>query len=315
MAFDEAWLELVPPARDAEFLNDQLARQTFSAAQQELSDLGIPLQLNCLYWTLRLAEEWQQLASLASRVPFLDRITAGFFDPEIDNRDPAFGVIFYSNTPEETDLEIPDFGNAGIDAGPYFPAIARMGARVPQVSITGPSIALATTWARSTRSKNGGWLVPAHALLPGQIVTFSDGSSGTASESWGDCIDASLVTPNQGPPPGVGRRSAVRGVSQGLTVSAIDRAGRPHSTTIVDVDLNLGVVKHALFPIRFSYDWRTSVQGDSGALVIATPCGEPIGMHQGMFKPNPAYGSPANQLAYALCLYQLEDYGGLEIYQ
>ena len=71
------------------------------------------------------------------------------------------------------------------------------------------------------------------------------------------------------------------------------------------------MVQSRVFPIRFTYDWGTSAPGDSGALVLADPCGEPLGMHQGEVVAKSLGGGWA---AYALCLYQLEDFGGLEVW-
>lgn len=316
MQYSESWAQLVPSARDPENLNEPLAQSAFARAQSELLNLGVPVQLDALYWTFRIAEETAQLDALASRVPWLDRIAVGFIDPETDGTGPAFGVICYTNVPETADVQIPPIDQlGGIDAGPYFPAVMRVGARTSEVSITSPSTAMAATWATSGRTQSGGWLVPSHAVDLHSGVTFSDGSTGAVTESWGSCIDAVLVTPSSGgPPPGTSIHQSVRGIAAGTTVTVYDRNLAFHTATVLDVDINLGVVRHQLFPIRFSYDWTTSAPGDSGALVTASPCGEPLGMHQGCFKWRPA-SAPPTQHAYALCLYQLEDYGGLEVYQ
>jgi hypothetical protein len=318
--FQNGWLSLVPPVGDTEQFDDPLVHQAYGRARSELDNAGIPVHLDALYLVFRIAAETEQLNQLAGRVPWLDRIAIGFIDGEIDGIASSFGLICYANLPDqELTNEYVDTagfaGQFGVDAGSYFPAVIRAGTRVPQVSITSPSAALATTWSKSTRTRSGGWLVPSHAVDSSCQVHFSDGSQGKVTESWGSCIDAVIVTPTSGADRSdLVQKTCVRGISPGTTVSVEDATGTIHTATILDVDVNLGVVRHSLFPIRFSYDWTTSSPGDSGALVTATPCGEPVGMHQGMFTWHPQSAAPTRH-AYALCLYQLEDYGGLEVYR
>lgn len=97
-------------------------------------------------------------------------------------------------------------------------------------------------------------------------------------------------------------------------MEVVDQNSAVHHCAIVDMDLNFGVTAHWAFPIRFAYDWSTSQPGDSGALICGQPCGEPAGMHQGTFDVTDPAGNVSN-IAYALCLYQLEDYGGMEVHQ
>ncbi len=319
MQFNADWIELVPSRRDPEDFQDPLARAAYQRAQQELEVAGVPVQLDALYWVFRLAQETDQLNRISRGVPWLDRLAVGFIDPETDALEPAFGLVGYANVPRgiEIDREVfsPDrLGNLGVDAGPWFPLAIRVGARVDETAITAPSSALATCWVRNHRTGGEGWLVPYHAVDLAGPVSFDDGSTGRVTDNFGDCIDAVIVNSSSGPPSGLTPTRSVRGLSASTPVEVLDQRGVGHSATIVDVDINLGIVTHNLFPIRFSYDWSTSAPGDSGALITAEPCGEPVGMHQGAFDGTDRRGNPS-KIAYGLCLYQLEDYGGLEVQQ
>lgn len=315
MHYQEWWSRSVPSTNGMPPLAEP-AGQAYDSAQGELRALGVPDQLrDALYWVFRIAEETEQLNSLAASVPWLDRLAMGFTDEGEAGQDPSFGIICYTNVPEDVaPSAITDSfqGPTSINVGDHsFPAVIRVGARVPQVGITSPSQALVTIWSRSRRAQQGGWLVPAHAVDPSQKVGFSDGTSGTVTDSWGSCIDAMLVTPTKSVVAPTNLCKATRGITPGMKVSVVNSKQQSFQASIVDVDVNLGVVRHHLFPVRFSYDWPCSAQGDSGALVVASPCGKPAGMHQGMFKSASASG--VSTLAYALSLYQLEDYGGLVI--
>ncbi len=77
--------------------------------------------------------------------------------------------------------------------------------------------------------------------------------------------------------------------------------------TILDVATNLGVQDSSRFPLRFSLN-VAGQPGDSGSLITATPCGEPLGVYLGAFTSNGAtngVGLAFSQLAVLI---------GLEIY-
>ena len=319
MTFREEWLEFVPSPdlENLDALPPEL-QDAYGRARAELGEFGVPVQLDTLYWQFRIAQDAEVLLPIASSVPWLDRLTVGFLDPEIDGRS-GFGVIAYSNLPDDRPAtEVLERGRTDRDevsvAGRRFPVAVRAGPRVPQVALVAPANALAATWGFSHRSGREGWLVPWHAVDVNQIVTFDDGSTGTVTDTWGDCIDAVLVSSTFGPPQGLSRTSAVRGLSSALTVEVSDQNAAAHTCAVLDVDLNLGVTAGYRFPIRFSYNWTTSQAGDSGALITAQPCGEPVGMHQGIARIAGLTGT-TRSVAYGLCLYQLEDFGGLEIWQ
>ena len=89
--------------------------------------------------------------------------------------------------------------------------------------------------------------------------------------------------------------------------------------TALDVDLNLGVLKSAIFPIRFSSDW-VGVPGQSGSLVIESQTGEPTGSYLGVLHPagtpytHTAGTAPPPTVGYVQTCYQLEAAADLEFF-
>ena len=137
---------------------------------------------------------------------------------------------------------------------------------------------------RSTAPKEG-WLLPFHAISRGigLAVSYTDGSSGTVIDSLGSCMDA-VVASSSNPPssPGVQQRSADLALAAGLTVRVTDQNGNVvRALTLMDVDVNIGLLNYQKAPIRLTYDWSTSAPGDSGALVSNDATGAPVAMHQG----------------------------------
>jgi len=322
MPFDSSWAEVVPPppAQEGLIHEDRNAGPIYQQALAELEQVGDPDDIRAsLSWIFRLALEDEFISDILRTAPSLDRLAVGFIDPEIDPIGPAFGFVAYSRSLREQsdEPEHVSIRNAVAELsrevdGVFIPVSLHPGERNQEVRVTSPSSAFATTWAKNAQGSEG-WLVPRHAVDVNSSVDFSDGSRGGVSLDWDLCIDTALVgsIPR---PPGLHKENCLRAIAPKMQVEVTDQHGTQHNAVVVDVDFNLAVVRHKLFPIRFSYDWPSSKRGDSGALVLANPCGEIVGMHQGSITVQGSAGSAAKR-AYALCLYQLEDHGGLEMYR
>ena len=310
MPFQDSWLTHVAeraPLDDVETATRARLDQVFG----ELADS--PGAANAYSWVVRIAQETEQLEEIERHVPLLDRLSVGFLDPELDG-DEGFALIAYSSAnldvaataaAETADVTL-------LAGGRQFPVVIRTSKRERQAGLVSPTKAMLTCYGKSSHFAATGWLTCQHAVGTSGSVTYSDGSGGNVAADWGECIDAALV---DGGPRGPSTHvPCLRGVAGAVKVRTEDQKGTPVFATIVDVDINVGVVKATRFPIRFTYDWTTSVPGDSGAMIYADPCGEPLGMHQGRVTVTSA-GGVSKPLAYGLCLYQLEDFGGLEVYQ
>jgi hypothetical protein len=81
----------------------------------------------------------------------------------------------------------------------------------------------------------------------------------------------------------------------------------PQSGKILDVATNLGVRRSSRFPLRFSFN-VAGVAGDSGSLVVGTPCGEPMGLYLG------AFTSAQGRTGVGLALTQIAYFMDLEVY-
>ena len=309
MAFDSSWLRHVSERAPLDDI-DEATRARVNQVLDELVDF--PGASNAYSWVVQLAQETEQLDQVERRVPLLDRLAVGFLDPELDGEE-GFGLIAYSSAntdvaagarAQTSDLPV----RAG---GRQFPVVIRTSQREHQVALASPTKAMLACYGTSSDFAATGWLTCQHAAGSGS-VTYSDGSSAKVVADWGECIDAALV--DGGPSGPAIHVPCLRGVAGAVPVRTVDQTGTPVSATIVDVDINVGVVKASRFPIRFTYDWATCSSGDSGAMVYADPCGEPLGMHQGKVTVTGHHGG-TKVFAYGLCLYQLEDFGGLRVYQ
>ena len=310
MPFQERWLTYVADRAPLDDI-DVATRARLEQVFDELADS--PGAANAYSWVVQIAQETEQLDQIERGVPLLDRLSVGFLDPEVDGSE-GFALIAYSSA----NLDVAAAAAAqtaeiALHAGRReFPVVIRTSRRERQVRLVSPKTALLTCYGRSSHFAKTGWLTCQHSVGSSGSVTYSDGSTGSVAADWGECIDAALV---DGGPAGPGYPvNCLRGVAGAVKVRTEDQTGTSILATIVDVDVNVGVVKATRFPIRFTYDWACSSRGDSGAMVYADPCGEPLGMHQGKVTVS-SPGGGSMPLAYGLCIYQLEDFGGLQVYQ
>ncbi len=306
--FESSWLAQVPPGSsaidDREF-HDGIER-LISRGQRDLRDVW--------YWTRRLSLAVDQVDEALVGLRSISRVAVGF----IEELDGAFGLIVYCDTPQSDSDDSPRVPRARTDAvvvdGVSFPSIVRE-APVEEhwctaPGITSPTYARAACWVRLSHQGVEGWLVPRHAIQPpGSVVTFTSGDAGYCVHSFGACVDAAVIA--SAPPahvhhPAIALWPLVPG--QQLLVS-----DHPHSyvpASVLDVDLNLGVLRHLIFPVRFTIDW-TGVPGQSGALIVDQNTNETAGMYLGVLNPLNGASSP---FGYAQSCYQLADATGMEFY-
>lgn len=272
-------------------------------------------------WSILAGQENEQLVGLERRYPFLDRVTFGFFEPEVEGR-TGFGVVVYVDPPidllehgELHDFYTDDPGAFTVE-GQSFPVAIRIAPQELEVSLTGPSQARTAVWATVHKSTNPlrGWLLPYHAVgSKNAAVTYSDGCNGRVVESFGRCWDAVLASSSHPTPPSTSILARDI-IPPGLALQVTNQHGRQWLPTLVQVDVNIGLIGYGKAPIRMTYDWNTSAKGDSGALVSdrrTTPA--PVAMHQGSSimrdgKGNSLKAADGSKLrrAFGLCLYQIQ---------
>jgi hypothetical protein len=183
--------------------------------------------------------------------------------------------------------------------------------------VVSPSQARATCWVRSPSRNYEGWLVPRHAVDPlNTVVDFDDGGSGTVVDHFGECIDSVVVSSDR-QPQGLSRANACWPLPSGTLLEITDSPGNHQPLTVIDTDMNLGVLSDIVFPIRFSTDW-TGHAGQSGALIIEPSLGEPAGSYLGVLHPSfvgyipPGMSAAPSSTGYAQSCHQLEKAAGME---
>jgi hypothetical protein len=314
--FNNEWLRRVPdvpsePIDDAVYL-DGLARLD-QRNQNQLAAVW--------YWTNRLGASLSSIDEYLQGTRFVTRIAAGF----IEELDGAFGVIVYTESPqvERTREQSGERSRRRILIsvdGREFPVVIRDSTverhwcTAPEV--TAPSIARATCWVRSSARGYEGWLMPRHAVVPlAAIVNFSDGSSGQLLDHFGECIDSVVVSSTT--PPGGTQTRACWPLVAGQPLLVTDSPHSHQPVTVIDADLNLGVLRSVVFPIRFSTDW-VGQPGNSGALIVDPSQSEPAGSYLGVLHPSvlgyvpPGMSAAPSSSGYAQSCYQLEAAAGLE---
>ncbi|TWP36103.1 hypothetical protein [Leekyejoonella antrihumi] len=315
--FDREWLGNVP--RPGYGFDDGAQIGLRRLEERGNGDLG-----DVWLWSNRIAAALPQLREQLSGIPFVSRIAAGF----IEELDGAFGVIVYA--------EVPD--NEGFVQDPDDVGRSRFSMSVDDVSlpvvvrytvleehwrtaphVTAPTQARASCWVKSHSRHREGWLVPRHAVDPiSARVAFDDGGTGRVIDAYGGCIDAVVVSSTMPPPARAPSRASWPVVAgQPLVLSA--SRGHHINVTVVDTDMNLGVLGSILFPVRFSIDW-TGLPGDSGAFIVDDTLREPAGMYLGVLRPilegyvPPGLQSAPPATGYAQTCHQLETASGLEFY-
>ncbi len=329
MPIDPSWLARIPePNPDA--INDPRLRESVYSGLRRLHELQLANLSPGFVWSMLAGQEGAQLAAINAGYPFVARISFGFVEPDIDRADPGLGVIVHVCPPVSPfgPEDLPSLlgylppGAIFIANGPErtaFPVVPRVSLQDPQVALSSPSKAMLTAWIkirRSTTPKEG-WLLPFHAVrqtygaAPGLRVSYDDGSTGTVIDSLGNCMDA-VVASSSNPPAHTNSCRAEDVLPPGLTVSVTDQSGTMWSQTLMDIDVNIGLVGYQKAPIRLTYDWSSSTPGDSGALISHGTTGAPVAMHQGTswirnssgVQLQDNQGRPVRR-AFGICLYQV----------
>jgi hypothetical protein len=144
------------------------------------------------------------------------------------------------------------------------------------------------------------------------VVAFSDGGSGRLLDQFGECVDAVVVSSTNPHLEHMPSRASWPLVA-GQPLYITDSPGKHVPVSIMDVDLNLGVLRSALFPIRFSTDW-SGQPGQSGALIIEPIQEEPAGSYLGVLRPTITSPAGGTAIGFAQSCYQLETATGMEFY-
>jgi hypothetical protein len=321
MAVDPSWLEGVPdPPRTGDLDDVDLAGR-LDVGGELLDGHGFGELYPAFAWSLLVGQEGQQLQRVQAAYPFVDRVSFGFVEPEVDEQEPGLAVIVYVNPPEDA-LGSGELHDAFPEAGPVtvgdveFPVVVRIGVHELQVQLSSPSTARVAAWTTVHRktSPQSGWLVPFHAVGGRRrSVRFDDGSTGQVVVSFGPCMDAVVASSSGGMPSSLSSTGALDVLPPGLTLQVVDRNGNVRSPTLKDVEVNAGLIAYNKAPIRVTYDWTTAMQGDSGALVTWAQTGAPVAMHQGVSPIHDRKGvqkldhsGQPIKLAFGLCLYQIE---------
>jgi hypothetical protein len=321
MPVDPYWLESIPPPPPSAVFDDRALAERLDSGRQFLDARGLAELYPGFAWSLAIANEADQLRRIQAAYPFVERLSTGFAEPQIDERPPGLSVIVYASPPQDL-LESGELHDAYLETEPVvsngveFPVLVRISSPELQVSLTSPSAAMLAAWTTVHRntSPQSGWLTAFHAVGNKHArVMYDDGSRGRVVESFGECMDAVVASTSSGIPGGLSSISALDVLPIGLTLQVTDQHGTTLSPALTDVDVNIGLISYIKAPIRLTYDWATSAHGDSGGLVCDANSGQPVAMHLGASimrdsKGNQkfdVFGNPIKR-AFGLCMYQIQ---------
>jgi hypothetical protein len=249
-------------------------------------------------WSLLVSDREEEIAGRARDVAGFNWSAVGLLDPEVDrglgDDDPRFGVILYTEDPlAEGGARLDGLRFEEIEL-PVLVRNIRFEAQHGVSSRIGPG--RVACWATSRGQEREGWLtarhVAEHSELPGRVV-----DRGRA------CVDAALVEIERGPT-GRRRRSVPPTPHSAIKLDF----GSPAPGRVLDVGTNCGIAQSSYFPLRFTVD-RVGKKGDSGGLILADPCGEPMGIYLGSCALE-----SGGRGGFAQALTQLEYLMNLEVY-
>jgi hypothetical protein len=278
---ERAWLAELPriPVRPA-WRSD--ARQSFFFEQVRVAD---DLTVRSLYWTLRIAEEEEQWATLVQALPGYQWAQIGFLaasenSPLFLDAGSRFGLLVYCDNPDAGTALL----NQRIEIeGNAFPIGVVAGWFEPHVRVTYPYSGCVVGYARSrlSRQVKQGWLTAGHVVPSNQQIGFSDGGVGRVVDRGATCVDAAVVSTSR--PPLAFRPARVAGsLTAGDAVRLHDQRGRVVQMNIQTVDPALGTTASRHLPLRFGMD-RHGKPGDSGALIDAPANGTIAGLYLGRY--------------------------------
>lgn len=254
-----------------------------------------------LGWTLLVSDREDELLELAPEIPGFRWAAVGILDADVDRaleigprddgRRQRFGVIFYA---EDAFAESAVVGATEV-AGVELPIVLRpisYEEHAPPPTLPDGTIAC---WATSAGGEREGWLTARHVAVGGGYPLVDCGR---------ECIDAALIETGQ---IGGGRPARAVVPSAGATIEMIG----PHMRRmeILDVALNLRIKRSSFFPLRFTTS-APGRPGDSGSLLLANPCGEPVGIYLGAAQLE----GGQREAGIGLAITQLEDLMKMEVY-
>lgn len=225
-----------------------------------------------LGWSLLVSDREEEVWLRARGVPRFRWPAAGLVHPEADRGlgpgDPPFGVILYADAGEHQGEErLPGLAFDDVE----LPVVVRYGHYEEQAPQPLGHGRLAC-WGTTRNGRFQGWVTARHVALHSGMAGV-----GTVLDTAPECLDAALVDVGLA---GGGSPQALATPADGGTVDLEFATVVP--ATILDVATNLGVPDSSRFPLRFSVN-VAGQPGDSGSLIIATPCGEPLGVYLGAF--------------------------------
>jgi hypothetical protein len=247
-------------------------------------------------WTLLVADREEALLEGAVGVPNFAWSAVGLLDSEVDRglerSDPQFGVIFYVNDIESAPERLGSFEVEGVGLPVVQRPIAVEEHRAGVPAIPGGQLAC---WATSAGGMREGWLTARHVAAEGGHRVVDSGR---------ECIDAALIDVGT-----YGGGSYTRAVAPGgMAQAEVHLSSGPRWTRVLDVATNFHVKPSSYFPLRFT-TVDCGVEGDSGSLILAQPCGEPLGIYLGALTT-----IEGRQAGVGLAITQLETLMNLEVF-
>jgi hypothetical protein len=247
-----------------------------------------------LGWTLLVEDRAEQILDRAPGVPGFRWAAAALLDPEVDRdfdrQSQGFGVIFYVDDPHAERLRLEDIEIEGT----ALPIILRPISYEEHASIPSIPDGTVTCWATTAEGSREGWLTARHVALAGGYEMADCGR---------ECIDAALVRLAD-----EGGGSVARAVRPSVAARVEIQGPHPSVATVLDVAIELGISASSYFPLRFSTD-AVGVEGDSGSLIVADPCREPVGIYLGSARLDSGRSS-----GIGLAIWQLERLMKMEVY-
>jgi hypothetical protein len=245
-------------------------------------------------WLLLVEDRAEEVLERAVGVPGFRWAAAGLLDPEVDrgleSGRQRFGIVFYVEDPlsQPAMHGLLRFDDARLPIA-LRPVSYEEHAPAPEI----PNGTVAC-WATSAAGTREGWLTARHVAFSGGYEMVDCGR---------ECIDAALIGLGSD---GTGRPVRAVPPSPGATVEV--RGPHPTATTVLDVALDLGIGASSYFPLRFTTA-AVGVPGDSGSLIVADPCREPVGIYLGAARLD-----SGQEAGIGLAITQLEKLMKMEVY-
>lgn len=255
---NESWLEELP--------HDPALRRLEDAPDLEYWPELSEAEAIGLGWTLLVEDHAREILERSPHVPGFRWAATGLLDPYVDRhlelRGQRLGVVFYVDDPQAERRALDGIEIEGVG----LPVALRPVSYKEHSSVPKLADGTIACWATSAEGAREGWLTARHVALVGNYPMADCGR---------ECIDAALLDLGSD-----GGGTPVRATKPFFNAGVEIRSSQPVRTTILDVAIELGISASSYFPLRFSTA-AVGVPGDSGSLIVADPCGEPIGIYLG----------------------------------